>query len=113
MAQLLVVRHHGVFMEPLRPIIITLLTVPPIVLVVTVAYFWWQRHVSPSRIRSHRLYWLGFWILLAFGPLAVWLFLREKQPDYWIWGMIAVQWIVGILRGITKLRDYRRRLVNP
>jgi hypothetical protein len=97
-------------MEAGKPIVITLLTVLPMVLVVTMAYFWWQRHVSPSLVRSYRMSWLGFWILLAFGPLSVWLFLHEKRPDYWIWGMIAVQWVVGILRGIPKLRDYRRRL---
>jgi hypothetical protein len=94
----------------MEPIIITLLCMPPILLVVTVVYFWWQRHISPSLALSYRIARFMFWLLLAFGPILVWEFLREKQADYWIWGMIAVQWVVGISRGIPELRNYRKRL---
>jgi hypothetical protein len=96
-------------MEAWKPIIITLLCVPAMALMVTVVFFWWQRHVSLSLASSYRLSRLGFWVLLAFGPLSVWLFLRENRPDYWVWGMIATQWVVGILRAVPKLRDSHGR----
>jgi len=96
----------------MEPIIITLLCMPPILLVVTLLYFWWQRHISPSLVSSYRLARFMFWLALAFGPILVWLFLRQRQPDYFIWSLIGIQWVVGISRAIPELKDYRKRLAS-
>jgi hypothetical protein len=86
---------------------------PPVLLVVAVVYLWWQRHhTTPSLATSYRRTWFTVWFLLAFGPVLVWLFIRENQPDYYIWSLIAIQWVVGIWRGIVDLRNYRKRLTT-
>jgi hypothetical protein len=96
----------------MEPIIITLLCMPPVLLVVTLVYFWWQRHISPSLVSSYRLSRFTFWLALALGPILVWLFIRQRQPDYFIWSLIGIQWVVGISRGILELRNYRKRLAS-
>jgi hypothetical protein len=95
----------------MQPILITLLFIPPIVLVVAFVALWWQLHVAPPQVTSFRASRISFWILLALAPGLLWLFVHQRQPDYLLWIVIGLQWVVGIARGIPALRAYRRRSV--
>lgn len=93
----------------MKPILITLLLIPPILLVVTLGHLWWRR-VSRSPATAYQVQRVLFWILLALGPLGVWVFTRLDHPYYLLWVLIAIQWILGVIRGIPLLREYKSRL---
>jgi len=93
----------------MEPILVTLVFIPPILLVVTLGHLYW-RHASKSPRAAYGIIRLLFWFFVAFGPLSVWLLARLEHPFYLLWGIIAVQWIVGIVRFVPVLRHYRERV---
>ena len=93
----------------MKPILITLLFIPPILFVVTLGHLWWHR-ISKSPVKAYRVQFLLFWALVALGPVSLWYVARLDHTYYFFWALVAVQWIVGVVRGIPALRDCRRRL---
>ena len=93
----------------MKPILITLLFIPPIVFLVALGHFWWQR-VSRSPLAAHQVVRFLFWMVLAFGPLGGWMFATMNQPYYLLWVIVGIQWIIGVIRLAVWLSDHRRRL---
>jgi hypothetical protein len=97
----------------MKPILITLLFIPPILFVVAIVYLWWRRASVVATTRRRVLSWI-FAANLVLGPLGAWYWLSTARSDFDVLLLLCfgVCWACAVVEGVRQLRNEYKHTID-